>query len=79
MSVYYELAELDLPTSRISARLSTAPEDVLPTVATWGKRIQFSLFGPKELLGASLKIKGFRPILPSSSKAFRRASSRREN
>ena len=37
MSVYYELAELDLPTSRISARLSTAPEDVLPTVATWEK------------------------------------------
>jgi hypothetical protein len=28
---------MDLPTSRISARLSTAPEEVLPMVATWEK------------------------------------------
>ena len=72
-------AKMDLPISRISARLSTAPEEVLPMVATWGEKIQFSSFGPEELLKASLKINGFRPNLASFSRAFRRASSRREN
>jgi len=47
MSIYYGLADIDLPTSWISARLSTAPEDVLPTVATWEKEFNSALLIPR--------------------------------
>jgi hypothetical protein len=62
VSIWYGLddeAEMNLPTSRISARLSTAPEEVLPMVATWGEIFQFSSFGPQGIIEGLTQDKRF--------------------
>lgn len=68
--------EGDVPTCLISGKLSTAPDDVVPTVATTIHPISASSLEPIHI-NHSLSINGCLPFCKSSSSASRRASPRR--